>query len=95
MALRSALSEIGVEAPDLEVVRLARSRDFDDSVATAEMPPNYLSLAEVAKQLGVSRQRATVMHQTGKLPRHVVSIGRSIGFLPADIDRLAETRSER
>ena len=92
-AVRCALAAVRAGRAKIEVIRLTRAQDTEHALISGESPPDFYSLADVAKRLGVTRQRASVMHKTGKLPDPACTVGKSPGFSRTEIEELAQKRN--
>jgi hypothetical protein len=79
---------------DLVGVHVSRSCDFDATLTEATFP-RMVGVAEVAAELGVSRQRVSELSQQVGFPRPVASLAAGPVWLASSIKRFVESWSRK
>lgn len=54
--------------------------------------PTYIPAADLAVQLGISRQRVGVLIRKGKIEPPAIRAGRAMGYTPEQVKRIVQSR---
>lgn len=92
-ALAAALTSAGISGYEIVGARMADAPGILNRV-TADEPLRLLSVTEVSKALGVSKQRVSTMVRTGKLPAPEAAVGTAPGWLPQTVISVISRRRE-
>jgi excisionase family DNA binding protein len=92
--LYAGLKKAGISGYRVEAARMSDRSSVVQSLEQ-DVPVRLLSVTELAKVLGVSKQRVSKMMQTGKLPAPDATVGGAPGWLPAGIEHVLATRRQR
>jgi len=92
--LLACLRKADVRGWRIEAARMAETGSVLE-VADLGGSVRLLSVTEVAKALGVSKQRVSKMLQTGKLPEPDAMVGSAPGWLPTKVEAVLARRDRQ
>jgi len=93
-ALMAALSKTHLGGLRIEGARMA-DRPAVLSAIDSETPIRLLSVTEVAKTIGVSKQRVSAMVKSGRIPEPDAIVGSAPGWLSGNIEAYASSRAQQ